>query len=163
MAESGDQPQPTEVKEKPKKAETDKDGISHEEYILRKRLPKALPKRNNDVYVNMKTDFKAQLGRCQKLLDKGVNELYIHGLGQAVHRAINLALQLKAQGNGSIEVSAKTSTVELTDDWDPLDEEAEPAQTTRNNSTVHIKVYRPEEPLPPGASGIPYATKVTVK
>ncbi len=37
------------------------------EYTLRKRLPRKLPKRRNDVYVNMKTDFKAQLARCQKL------------------------------------------------------------------------------------------------
>ncbi|KAM9761167.1 uncharacterized protein ACBT57_005545 [Dama dama] len=39
------------------------------EYTLRKRLPHRLPRRPNDIYVNMKTDFKAQLARCQKLLD----------------------------------------------------------------------------------------------
>ena len=63
------------------------------EYTLRKRLPHRLPRRPNDIYVNMKTDFKAQLARCQKLLDGGVRgqnactEIYIHGLGLAINRA----------------------------------------------------------------------------
>ena len=149
-------------REKSKKKEAANDTIGHQEYILRKRLPKTLPKRKNDVYVNKKTDFKAQLARCQRLLDNGVNELYIHGLGAALNRAINLALQLKALGNGSIEVSANTSTVELIDDREPLDDEVEPGQSARNNSAIHIKVYRPEEPLPPGACGIPHTTKVTM-
>jgi len=34
-----------------------------EEYVLRKRLPRRLPKRPNDVYVSRKTDFRAQLAR----------------------------------------------------------------------------------------------------
>jgi len=34
-----------------------------EEYILRKRLPRRLPKRPNDVYISRKTDFRAQLAR----------------------------------------------------------------------------------------------------
>jgi hypothetical protein len=72
------------------------------EYTLRKRLPHRLPRRPNDIYVNMKTDFKAQLARCQKLLDGGARgqnactEIYIHGLGLAINRAINIALQLQA-------------------------------------------------------------------
>ena len=144
------------------KKEAVSDVIGQEEYILRKRLPKTLPRRKNDIYVNKKTDFKAQLARCQRILDNGANELYIHGLGAAVNRAINLALQLKALANGSIEVCANTSTVELVDDREPLDDKGEPDQSTRNNSAIHIKVYRPDEPLPPGACGIPHTTKVTL-
>ena len=149
-------------REMTRKKESVNDAMGQEEYFLRKRLPKTLPRRKTDVYVNKKTDFKAQLARCQRLLDNGFNELYIHGLGAALNRAINLALQLQALGNGSIEVSVNTSTVELIDDREPLDDEAEPGQNTRNNSAIHIKVYRPEEPLPPGACGIPHTTKVTM-
>lgn len=36
---------------------------------MKKRPPQRTPKKKNDVYVNRKTDFKAQLERCQKLLD----------------------------------------------------------------------------------------------
>ena len=37
--------------------------LDPEEFSLRKRLPPSLPKRNTDVYVTNKTDFKAQLHR----------------------------------------------------------------------------------------------------
>ncbi|PWA32920.1 hypothetical protein CCH79_00015539 [Gambusia affinis] len=92
------------------------------EYTLRKRLPRKLPKRRNDVYVNMKTDFRAQLARCQKLLDGGGHrEICVHGLGLAINRAINIALQLQASSQGALQLAANTSTVELIDDLEPED------------------------------------------
>ncbi|XP_028812405.1 ribonuclease P protein subunit p20 isoform X2 [Denticeps clupeoides] len=118
------------------------------EYTLRKRLPRKLPKRRNDVYVNMKTDFKAQLSRCQKLLDSstGPREICIHGLGLAINRAINIALQLQASSQGALQLAANTSTVELVDDLEPEDpdEAGEPLTRTRNNSAIHIKVFYPD-------------------
>lgn len=114
------------------------------EYTLRKRLPRKLPKRRNDVYVNMKTDFKAQLARCQKLLDTH-REICIHGLGLAINRAINIALQLQTSSQGALQLAANTSTVELIDDLEPEDpdEAGEPLTRTRNNSAIHIKVFYP--------------------
>ena len=117
--------------------------IEREEYEVRKRLPRKLPKRDCDVYVTRKTNFQAQMKRCQKILDNG-NVVYIHGLGTAINRAINLSLQLKSNELGSVEVSVHTSTVELTDDLEPLTDEHEPDTMTRNNSAVHIRVYRPD-------------------
>ncbi|RVE60696.1 hypothetical protein OJAV_G00183530 [Oryzias javanicus] len=117
------------------------------EYTLRKRLPRKLPKRRNDVYVNMKTDFRAQLARCQKLLDGGGHrEICVHGLGLAINRAINIALQLQAGSQGALQLAANTSTVELVDDLEPEDpdESGEPMTRTRNNSAIHIKVFYPE-------------------
>ena len=72
--------------------------LNSDEYILRKRLPEHLPQRANDVYINMNTNFSAQMKRCQQLLDNSetsVDSLVIHGLGKAINRAINMALQLK--------------------------------------------------------------------
>ena len=37
--------------------------------VVKKRPPQRVQKRRNDVYVNRKTDFAAQLERCQKSLD----------------------------------------------------------------------------------------------
>ncbi len=108
-----------------------KELLDKEEFTLRKRLPPKLPKRKDDVYVTRRTDFEAQMKRCQNTLDSG-NEVYIHGLGAAVNRAINLALQLKSNGQGTIEVSCHTSTVELTDDLEPDNDEGEPQTSTRN-------------------------------
>ncbi|XP_037669846.1 ribonuclease P protein subunit p20 isoform X1 [Choloepus didactylus] len=118
------------------------------EYTLRKRLPHRLPRRPNDIYVNMKTDFKAQLARCQKLLDGGArgqnacSEIYIHGLGLAINRAINIALQLQAGSFGALQVAANTSTVELVDELEPETDAREPLTRTRNNSAIHIRVFR---------------------
>ncbi|XP_054851204.1 ribonuclease P protein subunit p20 [Eublepharis macularius] len=118
------------------------------ERALRRRLPRRLPRRRSDVYVNMKTDFKAQLSRCQKLLAPGAGggggcaELCIHGLGLAINRAINIALQLEATGGGALRLAAHTSTVELADAAEPEGDSDEPQARTRNNSAIHIRVCR---------------------
>ncbi|KAK7505470.1 hypothetical protein BaRGS_00003215 [Batillaria attramentaria] len=138
--------QSAEAKEgQPEKKSRDffKELIDREEYILKKRLPPRLPRRKNDVYVSRKTNLIAQLSRCQKILDSG-NEVFVHGLGPATNRAINLALQLKERGLGTVEVSVHTSTVDLVDDLEPETDELEPETVTRQNSAVHIRVYRPD-------------------
>lgn len=118
------------------------------ERALRRRLPRRLPRRRGDVYVNMKTDFRAQLSRCQKLLAPGGGcaEICIHGLGLAINRAINIALQLEAAGGGALRLAANTSTVELADGAEPegdADPDAdEPLARTRHNSAIHIRVSR---------------------
>ncbi|XP_004416550.1 PREDICTED: ribonuclease P protein subunit p20-like [Odobenus rosmarus divergens] len=118
------------------------------EYTLRKRLPHHLPWSPSDIYVNIKTDFKAQLACCQKLLDRGArgqnscSEIYIHGLGLAINRAINIALQLQAGSFGSLQVAANTSTVELVDELEPETDTREPLTRIRNNSAIHIRVFR---------------------
>ncbi|KAG2467691.1 ribonuclease P protein subunit p20 [Polypterus senegalus] len=112
------------------------------EYTLRKRLPRKLPKRRNDIYINMKTNFRTQLTRCQKLLDSGqFTDICIHGLGLAVHRAINIALQLQANSFGELQISANTSTVELVDDLEPEVDHAERITQIRSNSAIHIRVF----------------------
>ena len=135
----------TESTAKKAKVAEVKELIDNEEYAFRKRLPRKLPTRKCDVYVTRKTDFKGQLARCQKKLDDG-NVVYVHGLGAAVNRAINLALELKQRGLGSVELDVHTSTVELTDDLEPLTDEHDVDTMTRNNSAVHIRVFRPEVP-----------------
>ena len=116
--------------------------MDEEEFILRKRLPPFMPKRRNDFYITRRTDFKAQISRCQKYLDNGGQELYIHGLGAAINRAMNLALQLQNNGMGTIGVAVRTSTVELTDDLEPVNSTVSNEFQTRHNSAIHIKIFR---------------------
>ncbi|KAM4747774.1 ribonuclease P protein subunit p20 isoform 1-T2 [Rhinophrynus dorsalis] len=115
--------------------------------VHRRRPAPRPPRGPNDIYVNTKTDFRAQLARCRRLLaEGGYKELRVHGLGLAIGRAINLALQLQASGPGGLLLSASTSTVELTDDIEPEGgEDMEPGARNRNNSAIHIRVYRPQE------------------
>ncbi|XP_052827314.1 ribonuclease P protein subunit p20 isoform X2 [Octopus bimaculoides] len=141
MADAGKGARSTEAKGKEKQKKL-RELVDQEEYILRKRLPRTFPKRPNDVYISKKTNFKAQMIRCQTFLDNG-NKVYIHALGAAINRAVNLALQLKANGCGSVEISTNTSTVYLTDDLEPTNDKLEYETLTRTNSAIHIKVYRP--------------------
>jgi len=128
--------------------------IDKEEYEIRKRLPPRYPVSKNDLYITRRTNFKAQLSKCQKLLESGgFDEIYVHGLGSAVNRAINLGLQVKRRGLGSLDLAVNTSTVEVTDELEPLlmedDAAAAAASETpltriRNCSAVHIKIFRCE-------------------
>lgn len=102
----------------------DKVWFDPEEFAIRKRLPPSLPRRPIDVYVTNKTAFKAQLERCQGLIDKGEPEIYLHSLGAAIPRALNLALQLQKDNSATVTLDTVTSTVELTDDFEPLTEAA---------------------------------------
>nr|XP_025721051.1 ribonuclease P protein subunit p20-like [Callorhinus ursinus] len=118
------------------------------EYTLRKRLPHRLPRRPNDIYVNMKTDFKAQVALCQKLLDGGAqgqnscSEICIHGLGLTINHAISIVLQLQTGSFGSLQVAANTFTVELVDELEPETDTREPLTRICNNSAIHIRVFR---------------------
>lgn len=124
-----------------------KDLIDNEECVLRKRLPRKLPKRDCDVYVSRNTNYKQQFERCQRILDNG-NLVCIHGLGTAINRAINLAMQLKNNGTGTVELAVHTSTVELTDDIEPLTDDRDADTLSRNNSAIHIRVFRPDAENP---------------
>lgn len=118
------------------------------------------------------TISKGQLYKCEKLFDKGASELVIHGLGAAVYKACNLALRLKEIHYGTLELDIKTSTVTLvgryicsifqklriliniercvricgylllTDNLEALDDDAEDEVSSRQNSAVHIRVFR---------------------
>jgi len=86
--------------------------VDPEEFVLRKRLPSRFPSRPNDVYVNNRTNFKAQLARCFRCLETD-DIVFIHGLGAAVTKAINLALQLQQKASVPLGISVNTSTVKL--------------------------------------------------
>ena len=128
--------------EKSKEHPKSRNNFDEEEYSLRKRLPRKYPKRKNDIYVTRQTNFQAQLERCQSLLDGGFIEIFIHGLGAAINRSINLALQLKTKNHGSLSLESNTSTVELKDDLIPEKDNLEPDLISRNNSAMHIRVHR---------------------
>ena len=45
------------------------EGMDGEEFELRKRLPRRLPRRRNDVYISRKTNFKAQVRHWVNVID----------------------------------------------------------------------------------------------
>ncbi|CAG2058974.1 unnamed protein product [Timema podura] len=115
---------------------------SDPDHVIKKRLPPRLPRRINDIYVTNKTNHQSQVSRCEKLLDSGESELVIHGLGAAVAKAVNLALQLQDKYQGIVGLSVNTSTVDIVDDLEPTTDQADYDTQTRHNSSVHIRLYR---------------------
>ncbi|CAF1564054.1 unnamed protein product [Rotaria sordida] len=110
-----------------------------EEYTIFKRLNnKQFSKRPNDIYVTHKTNFKAQLERCMKLISSNGNyrEIFIHGMGSALQRTINLALQFQLKTN--CQLYTKIASLEVTDHLMPLLDDLEPMNDTRWVSTIHI-------------------------
>lgn len=54
-----------------------------------------------------------------------VDDLTVHGLGTAIHRAINLALELQETSSHSLQLTVSTSTIQLVDDLEPVDDVSE--------------------------------------
>jgi ribonuclease P/MRP protein subunit RPP20 len=78
------------------KAATENSNIlrrDNEEYKVVKKLPKRFPTRFNDIYVTNKTNFKAQLKKCEEILtetstksNETSNEIVLHAIGPAINR-----------------------------------------------------------------------------
>lgn len=51
--------------------------------------------------------------KCKKLLDGDYQEIFIHGLDEAIPRTINIALELKKFYQGTVDYSTKTDTVHV--------------------------------------------------
>ena len=57
--------------------------------------------------------LQSELSKCQKILEDGEKEVFIHGMGAAVNRAVNLALQLESKFLGTVQLTVNTSTTTL--------------------------------------------------
>lgn len=139
----------------------------NEEYKIVKKLPGRFPKRDNDIYITNKTDFKAQLERCKHLIRnfKQADQIVLHAMGPAINRfvykllyidellidsqwciiferAINLSLRLQKE-QPYLELSCFTSSIELEDDLIPLVDNLDISVQQRFISAVHIKISNP--------------------
>ena len=114
------------------------------------KLPELKVKKNapvhsrgiNELYVDNTQPFNQQLERAWRILDEGkLDHVLVHGIGPAMQRVINLALQIKLRGNGMFDVSATTHTVQLHDDLNDTETGLVTSQT-RRNSSISIKIFR---------------------
>ncbi|KAL1116606.1 hypothetical protein AAG570_005078 [Ranatra chinensis] len=118
-------------------------------HVVRKRVPPRNSTKCNDVYITNKSDFKAQQSKCIKLIEGGETEIILHGLGAAVTRAINLALQLEEHFNGSYCIDVQTSSLRIVDDLEPTTDALDYDTQTRVNSAIHIRFFQKELPKLP--------------
>jgi DNA-binding protein len=113
--------------------------------LKRKRRPFIKSQtRPNDIYISEKSSIRAQLDKCKKLLsDDNYQEIFLHGLGSAISRTLNVALELKdIHYRNTVDFETKTSTVKLIDDLVPQDDIAEPSYSTRNVSSLTVRLFR---------------------
>lgn len=117
---------------------------------ISEKLPELKVKKNapvhsrgiNELYVDNTQPFNQQLERAWRILDEGkLDHVLVHGIGPAMQRVINLALQIKLRGNGMFDVSATTHTVHLHDDLNDTETGLVTSQT-RRNSSISIKIFR---------------------
>lgn len=59
------------------------------------------------------TSLAGQRRRVQQLMDSHMDEVVLHGIGSAVSRTINLALQIQRKLADSLKLEIKTSTVRV--------------------------------------------------
>ena len=101
------------------------------EVEVRRLLPPSAPRRLNDVYITRRTHPHAQLKRyaivqrfvdemtcfhrVERLLANGHKEVNVHGLGDAINRAITVATRVRERAMGNVDVETTTSTVKCTD------------------------------------------------
>ncbi|CAG4971385.1 unnamed protein product [Colias eurytheme] len=111
-------------------------------YALKKRLPLRPKDGDNVIFVTKKTNFKAQLDKCCDLLTKGENDIILHGLGAAIQRCCNLALQLETLFAGTCQIEVNTGTVDLVDDLEPLTDDLDFGAQVRHSSSIHIRIFR---------------------
>ncbi|XP_014612750.1 PREDICTED: ribonuclease P protein subunit p20-like isoform X1 [Polistes canadensis] len=114
-------------------------------FVGRKRQPTRLNYQTKlHVCVTKRTSFKTQLEKCKKLFNTGSSEIVIHGLGAAVERTCNLALQLKEIYHNILELDVKTATVKLMDDIKQHNDDHNGEMNFRRNSAIHIRIFRKE-------------------
>ncbi|KAM3721894.1 NADPH:adrenodoxin oxidoreductase [Dirofilaria immitis] len=116
--------------------------IDEIEYELRKNLPPQFPKAKNDVYITRHTSIAAQKARIIRLLDEKMDEVVLHGLGTAVSRTINVALQIQRKLVDTVKLDVKTGTIKVTDSLFPLYDEVDFKTRNRLISAVHIRISR---------------------
>ena len=80
--------------------------------------------------------------RCERLFEKGYDEIFIHGMGAVSPRAINLALQLNINHRNTLSVATNTSTQRVVDDLLPHDEQRPARTQTRSVSAIHIRLAK---------------------
>ncbi|XP_023941456.2 ribonuclease P protein subunit p20 isoform X1 [Bicyclus anynana] len=116
--------------------------LPNKKYAIKKRLPLRPIEGDNVIFVTKKTNFKAQLEKCCDLLSKGEKEIILHGLGAAIQRCCNLALQLELLFSGTCQIEVNTGTVDIIDDLEPLTDDVDFGTQVRHSSSIHIRVFR---------------------
>ncbi|CAH1990113.1 unnamed protein product [Acanthoscelides obtectus] len=123
------------------------------DHVLRKRQPNKPERGDHILYISTKTDIKAHLEKCNKLISNNENEIILYCLGAAIQRGILLAMKI-CERHVTYKIHANTFSTELTDDLEPATDSVDYEIQRRINSALRIKIFNsiPNEDLPAKAS-----------
>ncbi|WKY03464.1 hypothetical protein Q1695_004876 [Nippostrongylus brasiliensis] len=119
--------------------------VDESTYEIKKRHPQkptGVRNERNHFYVTKKTSISSTLKRIEEMLHNKENEIYIHGLGASLNRAMVLALEVQKTFTDAISLNVTTSTVNVTDDLFPLSDEYEMGIRNRPLSAIQIHICR---------------------
>lgn len=82
-----------------------------------------------EFYLDNGANFEEEMQRCEQIFQRNESkEVLIHGFGDVINKAMNIALIL--QRKFSLEMAINTSTVELVND------------VQKPTSAIHIKLFK---------------------
>lgn len=107
--------------------------------------------KSNEIFVNLQSNFKSQLVRCQKIMNNiEFDEVVIRGLGKAMGRSERLAQQLNENNYRTFDISKEKYTLEIEEDlkrkaikpmdYDMYDPDDEANFIKKNSSLPALKI-----------------------
>lgn len=109
---------------------------------LKRRLPVKPSANPNHIYITRKTNVESQSKSAQELLNNAFDEIFIHGMGASINKAIVFAIEVERTFGGSVKSDVQTSTVQCTDDIVSLLDLEQSETRQRSVSAVHVHLYR---------------------
>lgn len=108
-----------------------------------KRRPPVKPSADpNHIYITRKTNVESQSKSAEELLNNAFDEIFIHGMGASVNKALVFAMEVERKFGGSVKSDIQTSTVQCTDDIVSLLDLEQSETRQRSVSAVHVHLYR---------------------
>ncbi|CAI5447805.1 unnamed protein product [Caenorhabditis angaria] len=96
----------------------------------------------NHIYITRKTNIEQQSKKAAEMLNNSFDEIFIHGMGASLNKAMVFALEVERKFAGSVKSDVLTSTVQVTDEIFSFSDEHENNLRNRPISAVHIHLYR---------------------
>lgn len=109
---------------------------------MRRRPPVKPSSDPNHIYITRKTNVESQVKSAETMLNNSFDEVFIHGMGASINKALVFAMELERKFGGSVKSDIQTSTVQCTDDIVSLLELDKNETRHRSVSAVHVHLYR---------------------
>uniref|UniRef100_A0A1I7X7E5 Ribonuclease P n=1 Tax=Heterorhabditis bacteriophora TaxID=37862 RepID=A0A1I7X7E5_HETBA len=94
------------------------------------------------IWLMRRTNMQSQIKRIEDLLNNQSDQVYVHGLGASLNKALTLTVELQKKFSGAVQYHINTSTINVTDDLFPMSDEFELGVRNRPLSAVHVRLHR---------------------